>query len=423
MNPPAPTNAPADTAAVIRHALAIWPQAHTNDRAALVNALARAYLTAGLDAEARAEAEIAMTRALDDAAPRVRRALAHALAGARAAPRHVVVALAGDAANVARIVLCASPLLTDEDLVEAVATGDVVMQVAVARRPRLSSKVANAFAEVGERRAVLALLGNLDAVIGEPALWRLLERFATDEEVRLRFAGRSGLTAALRAAIAAATVEAYAIEADRYEPRHAGRLARDGREQAFVAIAGDAPGEQLIDLVAWLRKRGHLTVGLFLRALAGGDVTLLGESLAQMAPLPRRRVIALMRAPRGPGFAALWKRAAMPVALLPAFRIAVERAGRAGSGIGVNHGLTRAMLVEIEALGDTALKPVVAKLWRLVAEGARADAREYASLPTPDLEEAIESAAPPLMLDAPPGNENFAPAVRLDPIAADDLAA
>ena len=423
MNPPAATDAPADAVAVIRHALAVWPQAHTNDRAALVNALARAYLHSHLDAESRAEAEIAMTRALDDPEPRVRRALAHALAGARAAPRHVVVALAGDAASVSRIVLCVSPLLADEDLVEAVATGDALMQVAVARRARVSGKVAAAIAEVGERRAVLALLSNLSAEIGEPSLWRLLERFATDEEARLRFAVRRGLTAALRAAVAAATVEACATEADRYEPRHAGRLARDGREQAFVAIAGDAPGEQLVDLVAWLRQRGHLTVGLFLRALAGGDVTLVGESLAQMAQIPRKRVIALMRAPRGLGFAALWKRAAMPVALLPAFRIAVERAGRAGTGIGVNHGLTRAMLDEIEALGDIALKPVVAKLWRLAAEGARADAREYAALPTPDLEEAVECVAPPLMLDAPTGNENFAPAVTLDLDAEDELAA
>jgi len=64
----------------------------------------------------------------------------------------------------------------------------------------------------------------------------------------------------------------------------------------------------------------------------------------------------------------------------------------------------------------------VAKLWRLAAEGARADAREYATLPAaePALP-AFESAAPLLMLDAPAGNENFAPPIRLD--AKDGLAA
>ena len=417
MNPPAETQVPNDEAALIRRALAVLPQAHTNERAALVNALARAYLNADLDAEARAEAEIGMTRALDDPEPRGRRAMAHALAGARAAPRHVVLALAGDASGVGRIVLAASPLLCDEDLVESIATGDAVAQVAVARRRRLSARVAAALAEVGERRAALALLGNGDAAIGEPALWRLLERFAADDEARTRMAARPGLMAALRAALAAATVEACAANADRFDARQAGRLARDGREQAFVAIAGDAPAEQLVGLVDWLRQRGHLTVGLFLRALASGDVSLIGESLAQMARVPRRRVLALMRAPRGLGFAALWRRAAMPPPLLPAFRIAIERAGRAGVGIGVNHGLTRAIVDEIEALGDAALRPVVAKLWRLAAEGARADAREAETLQTASLLEApleYENAAPMLTLDAPTGNENFAPPVTLD---------
>jgi uncharacterized protein (DUF2336 family) len=421
VNPPSPQNA----IALVRCTLAALPQAHTNDRAAAVNALARAYLQSDLDAEARAEAEIAMTRALDDPEPRVRRALAQALAGARAAPRHVVVALAGDAPAVARIVLAASPLLTDEDLVEAAATGDTAMQVAIARRPRISSKVCAALCEIGGAPAAHALLGNLHAAVSEAALWRLFERFAEDETVRLRFAARPGLTAALRAALAAATVEAYAAQAERFEPGQAGRLARDGREQAFVAIAGDAPAEQLVELVEWLRKRGHLTVGLLIRALAGGDVALIGESLAQMARVPRRRVVALMRAPRGLGFAALYRRAAMPLALLPAFRIAVERAGRTGGGVGVNHALTPAMLADIEALGDAACRPVVAKLWRLAAEGARADARDYALPPTAGAVETpleYESAAPLLLLDAP-GNENFAPPVRLDIAIEDGIAA
>jgi len=420
-------NTPCLTDAIvpIRRALAAAPEAHTNERAAAVNALARAYLQSGLDAEARAEAEIALTRALDDPEPRVRRALAQALAGARAAPRHIVVALAGDAPAVARIVLAASPLLSDEDLVESTATGDAAMQVAVARRPRLSAKVAAALCEIGGRAAAYALLGNLDAAIGDAALWRLIERFADDEPVRLRFAARPGLTAALRAALAAAAVEACAAEAERFEPGQAGRLARDGREQAFVAIAGDAPPEQLVELVEWLRLRGHLTVGTLIRALACGDVSLMGEGLAQMARVPRRRVVALMRAPRGLGFAALYRRAAMPASLLPAFRIAVERAGRAGPGVGVNHGLARAMLDEIEALGDAACRPVVAKLWRLAAEGARADARDYSTLQAAGPAEeaqAFESAAPLLMLDAP-GNENFAPPVMLELEAKDGLAA
>lgn len=418
MNAPILTQPPVDAAAAaLRRLLAAWPHAYTSERADAINALARAYLHADLGPEARIDAEIALTRALDDPEPRVRRALAQALAGSRAAPRHVVVALAADAAHVARIVLAASPLLADEDLIEAVATGEIDAQVAVARRPRLGAPVAAALAEVAERPAALALLGNVGAEIEDAALWRLFDRFAADEEVRARFAARPALTAALRAALAAATVEACAAEIDRFEPRQAHRVARDGREQAFVAIAGDCPPQQLIGLVEWLRRRNFLTLGLLVRALAGGDVALMGESLAQMARAPRRRVVALMRAPRGHGFSALWRRAAMPAALLPAFRIAIERAGAAGPGIGVNHALAVAIVRDIEALGETALRPVAAKLWRLAAEGARADAREFViPEPAPVEAEALEweSAAPPLRLDASPGNENFAPEIALD---------
>jgi uncharacterized protein (DUF2336 family) len=426
VNAPILADPPADDSYILRRLLAAWPHAYTSERADVVNALARAYLHADLSPEARIDAEIALTRALDDPEPRVRRALAQALAGSRAAPRHVVLALAADEANVARIVLAASPLLTPEDLFEAVATGEVEAQIAVARRPRLPAKVAAALAEVAERPAALALLSNVGAEIGEAALWRLHDRFAADEEARARFAARPGLTAALRAALAAATVEACAAELDRFEPRQASRLARDGREQAFVAIAGDCPPEQLIGLVEWLRRCNSLTVSLLVRALAGGDVTLMGESLAQMARVPRRRVVALMRAPRGHGFAALWRRAAMPAPLLPAFRIAIERAGAEGPAVGVNHALTMAVVRDIEALGDAALRPVVAKLWRLAAEGARAEAREFNAAEPEYVEIAepeFESAAPLLQLDASPGNENFAPPVALDLDAEDALAA
>ncbi len=426
MNAPILAEPSTPDAYALRRLMAAWPHAYTSERADVVNALARAYLHADLSAEARIDAEVALTRALDDPEPRVRRALAQALAASRAAPRHVVLALAADAANVARIVLSASPLLTDEDLIEAVATGEVEAQIAVARRPRLPAAVAAALAEVAERPAALALLDNVGAEIGEAALWRLYDRFADDEEARTRFAARPGLTAALRAALAAATVEACAAEIDRFEPRQASRMARDGREQAFVAIAGDCRPDQLVGLVEWLRRRNYLTVSLLVRALAGGDVGLTGESLAQMARIPRRRVAALMRAPRGHGFGALWRRAAMPASLLPAFRIAVESAGAAGPAVGVNPALTRGMVRDIEALGDAALRPVVAKLWRLAAEGARADARElkaseadYVEIAEPE----FESVAPPLRLGAPPGNENFAPAIMLDLDVEDALAA
>jgi uncharacterized protein (DUF2336 family) len=418
-----------DDAGLMRRFLHWTTRAFPHERAAAVNALARAYLHSALPQSARADAEVALAHMLDDPEPMVRRALAEAFAGARDAPRHIVLALAADVSEVARAVLVQSPLLGDVDLVDCAGYGDALAQRAIARRARLTAPVAAALAEVGERGAALALIGNLGAELGKPALWRLFERFRDDAEIRERLIERPGLPPALRAAIAAATtadITGFAARAHWLEPRRAERLARDGREQAFVAIAADCDGADLAELVAWMRGAGHLTAALLLRALAGGDTALFAQSLADMAEMPVLRAAALAREPRGQGFAALYARARLPAHLLPAFRIAAECARGAKAGVAVDYALTMRMLRALEALADPALAPVEAMLWRLAGEGARDDAREFAALArAPEPEAApveIESQAPAvLLLNVEAGNENFAPPVEIDlaePVAA-----
>ncbi len=416
-------------AGLMRRFLAWATRAYPHERAAAVNALARAYLHSPLPTSARADAEAALTRMLDDPEVMVRRALAEAFAGARDAPRPIVLALASDVSEVARVVLAQSPLLGEADLVDCAGYGDAVAQRAIALRARVPAPVAAALAEVGERGAALALIGNLGAELSKPTLWRLFERFQDDAEVRERLIERPALPPALRAAIAAATtadLTGFVTQARWLEPRRAGRLARDGREQAFVAIAAECDGADLAELVAWLRGAGHLTVALLLRGLAGGDAALFAQCLAEMADMPAARAAALAREPRGQGFAALYARAGMPAHLLPAFRIAAECARGAKAGVAVDYALTQRMLRAIEALADPALAPAAAMLWRLAGEGARDDAREFAAhalVPEPQaapLE--IEAQAPPvLVLNVEPGNENFAPPVELElaePVAA-----
>jgi len=397
--------------------LSFMAQASSFERADAVNALARAYLHCDLKPETRAQAQIALTLALDDPEPRVRRALAEAVAGARDAPRALVLALAGDVSFVARAVLAQSPLLRDADLVDCAAIGDAKAQTAIARRPRLSAAVSAALAEVGERAAVLALVGNHAAELATPTLWRCFERFAQDPELRARLAERPALPAALRAALAAASTAA----ADGDDPRRAERNARDSREQAFLAIARACAAPELPELVAWLRTEGHLTVALLLRALACGETAVFAQCLAEMSGLPAARVAGLVASPRGAGFAALYARAQMPAHLLPAFRIAAEAARDAVAGSGVDHRVAKSMLRAMEALHDPALAPVEAMLWRLAGEATRAQAREAAALALA-AEEAVEiappalepSAPPVLALNVEPGNENFAPQIELD---------
>jgi len=406
-----------DEAGLAPRFLSFMAQASSFERADAVNALARAYLHCDLKPETRAQAEMALTLALDDPEPRVRRALAEAIAGARDAPRALVLALAGDVSCVARPVLAQSPLLRDAELVDCAAVGDARAQVAIARRARLSGAVSAALAEVGERAAVLALAGNLAAELAPSTLWRVFERFAQDPELRARLGERRALPAALRAALAAASTAA----ADGDDPRRAERNARDAREQAFLAIARACAAAELPQLVAWLRSEGHLTVGLLLRALACGETAVFAHCLAEMSGLPAARVAGLVASPRCAGFAALYARARMPAHLLPAFRVAAEAARDAVPGSDVDHRVARNMLRAMEALRDPALAPVEAMLWRLNAEAQRVQAREVAAqaLAAEDAIEvalpAPESSAPPVLaLNVEPSNENFAPQIELD---------
>src|ERR1700690_4025758 len=132
---------------IVRRFLAWAQSADADARAEAASALARAYLFSDLTAPMRAEATLAMTALLDDSSVPVRRALAEALCRAHEAPRALILALAADEPEAAVPVLQHSPVLTDADLVDCVASGDIVAQTAVARRANLPPRAKAALAE------------------------------------------------------------------------------------------------------------------------------------------------------------------------------------------------------------------------------------------------------------------------------------
>jgi uncharacterized protein (DUF2336 family) len=427
---------------IVRRFLAWAQRADAEGRADAVSALARAYLYSDLDPQTRAEAALGLTAALDDPSTLVRRALAEALASAAEAPRHIVLALAGDQSEVASVVLERSPALADAELVDCAAVGDLAAQTALARRPRLSAGVAAALAEIGQRQAALVLAGNLEVELPQSALWRIFERFGDDAETREALLSRPGIPPALRNELAAATARALADFAARCEwlsPERAERIARDAREQATVAIARASDDEQLRELVRRMRAAGTLTVAVLMRALLCGDRSFFVQALAEISGLAARRVAAFAANPAGHGFAALYERARLPLAFLPAFRAALAgvEALRPARGDRISRALAERAIEACEARGGAGLAPIQSLLWRLASEAAREDAREFAQsaaaapppLAVPWLEapnyaplliEAIEAVAAALEeVDAPLAP---APSIALDPGGGEALA-
>jgi uncharacterized protein (DUF2336 family) len=352
-------------------------------RAEQVSALALAYLYGELDAAELRAAETAMTAALDDSSPVVRRALAEALAGAEEAPRHIVVALANDQSEIAATVLARSPALRDADLVDCIAVADGYAQAAAAIRPEVSEPVCEALAQVGGREACVAVALNPGSRPTAAAMARMIERFGDDAELREALLGRCDLPHGLRHGLAVATASALSafvtgrgwLSAERAE-----RLTRESRDKSAVIVAAGASGATL-DLARHLRRAGHLTPGLLLRSLLSSDRDFFAAALADLADVTVARAQGLMRDPHSTGFAALCERAGLPGALAPAFRAAIEatRKTRETPAGRLSLPVVSAVVDACEAAGGEAMGKAMALLRRFETEAAVEAAREEAA--------------------------------------------
>jgi uncharacterized protein (DUF2336 family) len=119
-----------------------------------------------------------------DALPRVRQIVAEEIKNSPDIPRAIVMGLAQDAEiAVAAPVLEYSPLLSDDDLLEIIATSEVEgVLAAIANRSPLSDGVSEAVVATLDIPAVTALLANQDARIRAETLDRIVEHAKNVEE-------------------------------------------------------------------------------------------------------------------------------------------------------------------------------------------------------------------------------------------------
>ena len=406
---PAPSCSKPD---IVRRFLAWAQSADEEARAHGASALARAYLYSDLTAPVRAEAALAMTALLDDPSALVRRALAAALCTASGAPRTLILGLAADEPEVAAAVLERSPVLTDADLAHCARSGDADAQTALARRPNLPPRATAALAEIGQRDAVIALIGNVEIDLSADLLHHILTRFGDDTSLREALLERPALPASVRARIAVAAAKDLAVEASEWmAPERAQRIAREARDQALCTIASSCRPDERAELTRTLRATGSLTPALLMRSLLGGERALFAEALAELSGLPLPRVAGFILEPRGEGFAALAHRAGLKSGILPAFCAALAaiktHVGELGDGLKLK--LVQKVIDECEQRNDPALTKVRALLWRFAAEAAKAEAATFAR-------EAAASASGgrlPQILDFSPVNDDVDQARQL----------
>ncbi|QFY60109.1 DUF2336 domain-containing protein [Rhizobium grahamii] len=288
--------------------------AKAGDRARAANALGRAYLQSAMSGEERAAAEMAMTFLLDDPSPKVRLALAEAVAWSADAPRTLVLSLAGDQPEVACHAITCSPLLSDGDLVDLAARGSVATRMMIAARASVSRPVSAALAEIGEEEDLLCLLENEGAAIAPYSLKRIAERQGDRPEVRDLLLERTDLPADARQLLAqhvsVALVSLPFAQAVVGEQRLQS-VVREAAEAAVVSIAGDIPSRDIPDLVEHLRKSGRMTPSFLMHVLCSGKVEVFACAIVDLTGCDERRVRSILATGRMHAVRALYESAGL----------------------------------------------------------------------------------------------------------------
>lgn len=232
--------------------------ATSENRRRLLNAVTDLFLH---DSEPSAESQehfsdIA-TRSLEKLGTPDRKDYAERVAAEPALPRKVATALATDPeADVAKLVLKLSPVLTDADLAAIAVTHSQQHLLAIAERATLSENVTDILVDRGDRQVLRTVSGNEGAAFSESGFDKLVARGGGDAAVRRNLQTRreslpvsqARRVMQIAAQAAARTETAHAVELiSGEEPKRMVRQARERRLELKLLIADLKDGRRTID--------------------------------------------------------------------------------------------------------------------------------------------------------------------------------
>lgn len=272
-----------------------------------------------------------------DQIPKVREILAEALKNVADAPPEVIRRLARDAEiAVAAPVLQYSPVLTDEDLLEVIASSPIPGALsAISKRRIVNTRVADAIAATDDVDAITVLLANPSAQIREETLDRLADRAADIEAWHQPLVERPHLSAKaagnLARFVAANLLQALADRQD-LPPEAAKAVAALVRRRldemetpATAAARADAPaqadarkaGEEATALMRaqQLKFQNRLDESTIDTALSGSDHAFVTAALAVLSGLSFATVKKAVQTQSAKGIVAIAWKAGMSMGL------------------------------------------------------------------------------------------------------------
>lgn len=237
----------------------------------------------------------------------VRKALSEKLAHAEWAPAALVNVLALDEIEIARPILECSPILQDDDLLRVLIEASLEHQIAVARRPHISGRVADAVIDRAEPAVLMALTTNRTAEISGEGIRRLVEHSRRIAALRGPLIRHPLLTETL-------AEQLYQWVGTALRQSIAARFTID--EAALAAAVDDAVGDAMrparpepdpVDqrdrdemerrLVDKLQSAGQLRAGLLIRAVREKRLSLFTHGLSALGGFAVGQVRAALSAP------------------------------------------------------------------------------------------------------------------------------
>ena len=282
----------------------------------------------GLNEAERRIAEDIFRSLVKDTEQRVREALSAHLKSSPDVPHDVALSLAQDVEAVSIPMLQASEVLTEDDLIEILHGQSEAKQVAIAQRPTVSAKVAEAVIDTGNETAVARLVSNEGAELNEGALDRVMTDYKECEAVSDSLSRRPNLPAAVQERLVSALTEKMqaALASDGKTPEdQVTNMLMQARERATVSLLKEGSSEQELErLVEQMHVNGRLTASIVLRALSMGDMAFFEMALSRLARIPVQNARILIHDQGRLGLKSLYERAGLPERLYPAFRAGID---------------------------------------------------------------------------------------------------
>lgn len=237
----------------------------------------------------------------------IRKALATRLAHADWAPAALVNVLALDEIEIAAPILASSPVLRDDDLLQILIEASLDHQVAVARRPNISGRIADAVIDRGVPAVLTALATNRTAQISGEGFRRLVDHSRRIAALRGPLSRHPGLTEALAeqmyhwvgAALRESISTRFQVDERKFSAAVYDAVEGVIRKERSEEFPADTPEREEMErrLVAKLQAAGQLKPAMLIRATREKRLSLVVHGLAALSGFTAWQIRQALNAP------------------------------------------------------------------------------------------------------------------------------